>query len=105
MRMPDRQCVTDWSNFSAGNETAIFKSCDIHDLKEECGLHQRCFQSSKDAESQCRCELGYELEGEECIQVATTTVANITTDHLDVKVNSRGIYITPAKKLIFFLDR
>lgn len=93
MRMPDRQCVTDWSNFSAGNETAIFKSCDIHDLKEECGLHQRCFQSSKDAESQCRCELGYELEGEECIQVATTTVANITTDHLDVKVNSRGIYI------------
>ncbi|XP_043516862.1 uncharacterized protein LOC122532286 isoform X4 [Frieseomelitta varia] len=90
-------------NHAAGNVTNEFQRCDIHKAENQCGENERCFQSTKDEEGECRCELGYEFARGQCVQLTTTTITSITVDQPEVEVNSGGSSVAAGLLIPTFL--
>ncbi|XP_043516860.1 uncharacterized protein LOC122532286 isoform X2 [Frieseomelitta varia] len=85
------------------NVTNEFQRCDIHKAENQCGENERCFQSTKDEEGECRCELGYEFARGQCVQLTTTTITSITVDQPEVEVNSGGSSVAAGLLIPTFL--
>lgn len=85
----------------SGGASNLVRPCDINKGESQCGEFERCFQNSLDENAYCKCQIGYELLGEDC--VAATTVASVTTAQPHVEVNSGGSSVAAGLLIPTFL--
>ncbi|CAL7941389.1 unnamed protein product [Xylocopa violacea] len=85
------------------NDTSQIKRCNTSVGFNQCGKNERCFLYAKDEEAQCKCLKGYQLEGGQCVQLTTTTIASAITGQPNAKDNSGGSSVAAGLLIPTFL--